>query len=158
MDAFRRGWIGLALFCAALVLMPVLVTQFDGDASEAGSSASTASVTSAPRASATEWPSPTRTPVGQIRGFLGVIEGEVHRGFLRIALETSGLIGTVTYTLSRQDGYQHIGIARDAPYVFAPHQHGWQTTAVADGDYVLEARADNPSVMPATIHFTIQNN
>ncbi|OAA20976.1 hypothetical protein UG55_106612 [Frankia sp. EI5c] len=156
-DAFRRGWVGLALFFSALVLMPILVLEFRG--SEAGGSELTAAESAAARQ---ETPAPgAGTPTSAVPGVLvrfdGIVEGAYLHDFQRITLVTMGDVDGIVYTLTGPTGKQYIVNAPEPPYTFAPHPNGWETTEVINGPYSLKATAGNPGINPATISFWIYN-
>ncbi|MEX5711786.1 MULTISPECIES: hypothetical protein [unclassified Parafrankia] len=156
MDAFRRGWVGLALFLAALIMMPVLVVEYHSRLSDDARYSGVDAESIIPPVTST---APPRTaPPGVIVGFNGVLENETLRGFRHISLETTGDIGEIHYTLTGPTGSRYPMTVSVAPYLFAPHQTGWETSAVMDGVYSLEARAERPGVPARSITFTIQNS
>lgn len=169
MDAFRRGWVGLILFCSAIVLIPVLVANFQGGVSSAAELTAAdrsdtlrpaadrvtdaARTPSSPPASA---PTTSAAPRALVR-FGGVSEGEIIHDFVRITLETTGRIDKISYLLTGPTGKQYVVDATEAPYAFAPHPSGWQTNEVIDGVYTLRATVGDPRVTPVTIRFEIRN-
>ncbi|WP_035956636.1 hypothetical protein [Parafrankia sp. EUN1f] len=162
MDAFRRGWLGLALFLSALVLMPVLVVQFQHDASRASEAADDLAAQQTTPASSQPAQTgmimaPTSAPPGTLTRFEGVAEGTIIQGFQRITLSTTGQVGGIRYTLTGPGDYSYTLDAQTAPYLFNPHPGGWLTSDVDDGLYTLRAAATNPGIAPATIRFRIQN-
>ncbi|WP_018638868.1 hypothetical protein [Parafrankia elaeagni] len=192
MNAFRRGWIGLALFFSALLLMPLLVVEYQNGARDTaglaaaeypgiapgvpaagtspaarpgsgsrpepdtGAGPSPLATVSTPTVSTpTSTPSSPSTPVG----FAGVVEGETISGFRRITLQTSGSVGRVTFVLTGPTGRHYDVPSAGPPYVFAPHDSGWQTTEVVDGVYFLEAVVDGSGRTPVTtVRFRVANH
>ncbi|MCK9900363.1 hypothetical protein CC117_04600 [Parafrankia colletiae] len=187
MNAFRRGWVGLALFFSALLLMPLLVVEYqNGTHDTAGlaaaeypgiapgvpavgtSPAARPGSGSRPGSDAGAGPSPlatvstpTSTPSspGVLVGFAGVTEGETISGFRRITLQTSGSVGRIIFVLTGPTGRHYNVPSAGPPYVFAPHDSGWQTTEVVDGVYFLEAVVDGSGRTPvATVRFRVTNH
>ncbi|MDT3440565.1 MULTISPECIES: hypothetical protein [unclassified Pseudofrankia] len=170
MDAVRRGYLGLMLFIAALVLMPLLIVDYHRQTEAKADDRVSADVadttpdpasptdggTLAPKASAT----PTFTApatlgaTSPIVGFQGVEDGQTLKGDVQITLLTVGDIGVVNYTLS---GYPTPWLALSPPYLFAPHPVGWQTTAVPDGQYTLTATPVNTRISSRSVSFRVQN-
>ncbi|MEX5633962.1 hypothetical protein [Parafrankia sp. FMc2] len=187
MNAFRRGWIGLALFFSALLLMPLLVVEYqNGTRDTAGlaaaeypgiapgvpalgtSPAARPGGASRPGPGTGAGPSPlatvsapTSTPSSPDApaGFAGVTEGETISGFRRITLQTSGSVGRVTFVLTGPTGRHYNVPSAGPPYVFAPHDSGWLTTEVVDGVYFLEAVVDGSGRTPVTtVRFRVSNH
>ncbi|MBX6390142.1 MAG: hypothetical protein IRZ08_14310 [Frankia sp.] len=158
MDAVRRGYLGLMLFIAALVLMPLLVLDYHrrtgDDDSTAPTLAGAGRSAILPGTAGTANPLTEPSPAEGIVGFAGVIDGQELHGTVRITLTTRGEIGPVTFTLT---GYQQRWEAPGPPYLFAPHPDGWQTTAVANGQYTLTATPADPRLGPRSVTFQVRN-
>jgi hypothetical protein len=183
MEALKRGWVGLLLLFAALVLMPVLLIDYhrrmQGDAvvtaattaprahiddgpSRTGSSPTggwTSAPTGAPRGAATATPpsaAPTASPLPAILGFAGVSEGASLHGFVKITLNTVGRVGPVEYILIGT-GFEYRQAATGQTNLFSPHSTGWDTTAVTNGYYTLTAAPTNTQITSVTVHFRVRN-
>ncbi|OHV34411.1 MULTISPECIES: hypothetical protein [Pseudofrankia] len=170
MDAVRRGYLGLMLFIAALVLMPLLIVDYnrqtEAKADDRGSSAAVGPATTiAPTARPTTAspadggaPTPTASTTldtgPRIFGFQGVEDGQTLHGDVQITLVTVGDVGPVNYTLS---GFDSPWLAVSSPYLFAPHPVGWETAAVRNGQYTLTATPTNPQFSPRSVRFSVQN-
>ena len=154
MDALRRGWVGLALFLTALVLMPVLVLDYHERLSQenAESELKAESIVPSPGPTAPPPPSPD-----VLRGFLGVVEGATLSGMVHITLDTVQDIGPVEYLLIGPAG-RYARVADEMPYLFAPHGTGWDTRQVPDGVYTLRAHPERMDVRQLSVSFIVRNN
>jgi oligoribonuclease len=181
-DALRRGWLGLLLLLAALVLMPVLLIDYhrhmavdtvvtataapqvptdDGRAGTGPSPTAGGSSAAAgnPWGTATATPpntTPIASPLPAIIGFAGVWEGASLHGFVKIRLNTVGRVGPVEYILIGT-GFEYRQDATGPTNLFSPHSSGWDTTAVANGDYTLTAAPQNTQISSITVHFRVRN-
>ncbi|EIV93588.1 hypothetical protein [Frankia sp. QA3] len=151
MDTLRRGWIGLALFFAALLLMPVLVFGYDKDRSEPHPVATTSLTTTDPLDS----PSPPR-PTGTPLVFTGIRPGERISGFRTIQVESASYDGPLEYVLNGPIAPFRRDLSQP-PYVFNPHAGGWQTTEVPNGEYTLTAIPTEVANDQISITFTVSN-
>ncbi|WP_235490818.1 hypothetical protein, partial [Frankia sp. AvcI1] len=96
MDALRRGWIGLALFFAALILMPILVFGYDKNQPQQHAAA-TATLTATDRVvTAAPAPPPAATPLA----FTGIRPGERISGFRTIRVVSTGYSGPLEFVLN----------------------------------------------------------
>jgi hypothetical protein len=165
-DAVRRGYLGLMLFIAALVLMPLLIVDYHrqtgakADDRESAVPASPSPANAGPVAAIRPTPtvgataSATLGAAPMIVSFQGVVEGQTLHGDVQITLVTVGDVGAVKYTLS---GFGSPWLAVSPPYLFAPHPVGWQTSAVADGSYTLTATPLDTRVSARSVHFSVLN-
>ncbi|MCM3882640.1 hypothetical protein [Frankia sp. R82] len=156
MDALKHGWIGLALFCAALVLMPALVFGYNKDVSRADEDRATVSPTTGvvdlPSTRAALAPSP-----GPTLAFVGIQPNEPISGFKRIEVESFTYSGPLTWVLNGPIEPYEINLG-GPPYVFAPgSDQGWQTRGVANGQYTLAAVPVREPGMTISISFTVSN-
>ncbi|MBL7502379.1 hypothetical protein I6A84_19145 [Frankia sp. CNm7] len=158
MDAVRRGYLGLMLFIAALVLMPLLVVDYHRQTEDkADAAADTRAELTARPATDGGAPLSTSSPAAalpRILGFINVDDGQVLRGTVRITLATIGDIGPITYTLTGHAGQWP---AITVPYLFSPHDGGWDTTAISNGVYTLTATPANTRISPRSVSFQIYN-
>lgn len=159
-DAIRRGYLGLMLFIAALVLMPLLVfdyhrqTEAKADDNEPAPAASASVVASPVDAGAPERVLATPSELPKIVRFQGVEDGKSISGDVQITLVTIGDVGAINYTLSKYNGNWS---ARTAPYLFAPHSMGWRTTVVPNGEYTLTATPIDVRIRSLAVTFRVQN-
>ncbi|MCK9897028.1 hypothetical protein [Frankia sp. AgB32] len=157
MDSLRRGWIGLALFLAALVLMPILVYGYDRSNSPGGG-ADPVSV-GAPAPTATIDPlgalaSPAPTDAGL--AFTGIRKDETIEGFRQIQIESERYSGSIEYVLNGPIS-PFLTVVGRAPYIFSPQVGGWQTTAVPNGQYTLTAIPTEIANAAISVSFTVSN-
>jgi hypothetical protein len=156
-DALRRGWIGLALFSAALVLMPVLVFAYDKHASVDRASG-TASLQTAAHTPLVDplGPAVSPPPTGVGLSFAGVRNGETIFGFRRIQVESNSYGGPLEYVLNGPIPPYQLALSRP-PYLFSPQTGGWLTTAVPNGLYTLTAIPTEVANAQISITFTVSN-
>ncbi|ONH33219.1 hypothetical protein [Pseudofrankia asymbiotica] len=170
MDAVRRGYLGLILFIAALVLMPLLIVDYHRQTEAKADDRRSAAVVDTPpdptspadgeALSPTASAAPTSaapvalgaTPL--IVRFLGVEDGRPLKGDVQITLDTEGDVGVVNYTLS---GFSTPWLALSPPYLFAPHPGGWHTAAAPNGQYTLTATPVDTRISPRSVTFLVQN-
>ncbi len=157
MDSLRRGWIGLVLFLAALVLMPILVYQYDR--SDVAGRGSDAVSVNAPTPTATVDPlgpmdSPTPVDAGLI--FTGIREDETIYGFRQIQIESERYSGSIEYVLNGPIS-PFLTVVGRAPYIFSPQDRGWQTSAVPNGQYTLTAIPTEIANAAISVSFTVSN-
>ncbi|CAO5239654.1 hypothetical protein [Frankia sp. AgKG'84/4] len=157
MDSLRRGWIGLVLFLAALVLMPVLVYGY-GRSDVAGRGSDALSV-DAPAPTATVdplGPMASTAPVDAGLTFTGIREDETIYGFRQIQIESERYSGSIEYVLNGPIS-PFLTVVGRAPYIFSPQDRGWQTTAVPNGQYTLTAIPTEVANAAISISFTVSN-
>ncbi|CAO5170905.1 conserved hypothetical protein [Frankia sp. AiPs1] len=152
MDALKRGWIGLALFCAALVLMPILVLGYEKDTSAADQTHATsvpASATVAPTGTANLRPA---------LAFAGVQQNDLISGFRVIQVDSLTYAGPLSWVLNGPLAVPfQINVARP-PYIFSPGSDGgWQTGQAPDGRYTLTAIPTGAPDKAITVVFTVRN-
>ncbi|WP_462187053.1 MULTISPECIES: hypothetical protein [unclassified Frankia] len=158
MDALRRGWVGLALFFAALVLMPILVFSYHSQEPRSGPApaASPAPDGRPSRPGPGAVPTPSSTMSVAPFTFAGIHQGETISGFRTIRVETTGYAGTLTYVLNGPIGPYRRDLP-GPPYLFTPHPGGWQTSEVPDGLYTLTAILVGAGNTQISISFTVSN-
>jgi hypothetical protein len=161
MDALRRGWVGLALFSAALILMPVLVFGYDkGDQPGRRSQLSSTTVPQGVQGlqGLLEFPV-TAAPNVEGLSFDGVREGEILAGFRLIRVVASAHYGgALEFVLNGPIPPWQASLSRP-PYTFAPSVggQGWQTTEVPNGLYTLTAIPTGAASSSISVSFTVRN-
>lgn len=160
MDVLKRGWIGLALFLGALILMPILVFGYDkGDNGE--DSPPTSSLRPVPVAAAAPPPAPlptvpSPTPTGPGLVFTGIREGDTISGFRQMRVLSDRYTGSILYILNGPIPV-YTGTADSAPYLFAPQPGGWQTSQAPNGAYTLTAVPTEAASEAVSVKFTVSN-
>lgn len=141
---------------AALVLMPILVFEYNSQASrDEATNRDEPGPRPAAAVSGTESPEPDTIA---ILGFDGIKPGETVEGFKNITLKTRGGVGVISYQLTAEGStYQYSETATTPPYLFAPHGTGWDTRWVSDGTYTLRAQPVRGDVESKTITFVVRN-
>ncbi|SNQ47417.1 conserved hypothetical protein [Frankia canadensis] len=157
MDALRRGWVGLALFSAALVLMPILVFSYD-KSDQSGTRMDPTVLATFPGALGSPLDpasSPSPNP-GGLR-FIGVKDGETISGFRLIQVEAASYTGPLEYVLNGPIQTYDMPVARP-PYIFSVASGGWQTTEVPNGQYTLTAIPTEAAYNQISVTFTVSNS
>ncbi|WP_261569998.1 hypothetical protein [Frankia gtarii] len=142
----------MALFFAALILMPILVFGYAKN-QPASHPVATATLTATDRLLAPSPPRPTGTPLA----FAGIQPGERISGFRVIRVESASYDGPLEYVLNGPIVPFRLNLDRP-PYVFNPHAGGWQTTEVPNGDYTLTAIPTEVATEQISITFTVSNS
>jgi hypothetical protein len=168
-EALRRGWLGLTLFVAALVLMPILVLSYHYGLRHNPSTGAATTGGSGFADSVDPYGSQSRFGLGPlstgavapgrtagILAFDGVKDGDVLRGLATISLRTTGSVGRVNYTLTGFPDFRWS--ASGPPYLFSPHANGWRTDEAADGQYVLTATPVDSQIPPRSVSFEVRNH
>ncbi|MCM3922604.1 hypothetical protein ND748_13160 [Frankia sp. AiPs1] len=148
MDALRRGWIGLALFFAALIIMPILVFGYAKNQPQRHAVATAADrlVTVAPSP-------PAATPLV----FAGIRPGERISGFRTIRVVSTSYSGPLEFVLNGPIAPFRLNLTQP-PYVFNPHIGGWKTSEVPNGEYTLTAIPTEAANDHISIVFTVSND
>ncbi|KJE21483.1 hypothetical protein FF36_04169 [Frankia torreyi] len=149
MDALRRGWIGLALFFAALILMPILVFGYDKNQPPRHSAVA---VTATDRLVTVAPSQPATTPLA----FAGIRPGERIFGFRAIRVVSTRYSGPLEFVLNGPIAPFRLDLSQP-PYIFNPHVGGWKTTEVPDGEYTLTAIPTQVANDHISITFTVGN-
>lgn len=155
-DVLKQGWVGLVLFCAALVLMPALVFGYDKGASRDDEVRASPSPTAA-----TTMPLPVGTGIlpapRPVLAFAGIQTGQPIAGFRRIEINSLSYTGPLNWVLNGPIEPYQISLAQP-PYIFAPGpDQGWQTDQVPNGQYTLTAIPIREPDMAISVSFTVSN-